>query len=205
MKYLIMECHLSYAVALDNEGRFIKIANMGYEVGQEVYDVIIVKENKNSKNLNKKYIYSTVAACFILVLIFSVNVFATVFGTVRMTINPDVILKVNRFNYVLNIEGVNTDGNDLISGYKYFGKKVDVVADELADKAIDMGYLKDSGKIALTVDSKNTGWKTTTEDLVIFELNSHLDNKINVKIGPPEELDDYFEIYDDDDDDDDDD
>ena len=32
MKYIIMENHLSYSVVLDEEGNFIKVANMGYEV-----------------------------------------------------------------------------------------------------------------------------------------------------------------------------
>ena len=34
MEYLVMECGLSYAVVLDQEGRFIKVPNLGYEVGQ---------------------------------------------------------------------------------------------------------------------------------------------------------------------------
>ena len=36
MKYLIMECHMAYAVVLDEDGRFLKAANMDYEVGQTV-------------------------------------------------------------------------------------------------------------------------------------------------------------------------
>ena len=40
MKYLVMECHPGYAVVLDDEGRFWKVANMGYEVGETVDDVI---------------------------------------------------------------------------------------------------------------------------------------------------------------------
>ena len=41
MKYLIMEVQLSYAVGLDEEGRFVKIPNMGYEVGQTVEDAVV--------------------------------------------------------------------------------------------------------------------------------------------------------------------
>lgn len=40
MKYLIMEVQLSYAVGLDEEGRFVKMPNMGYEVGQTVEDAV---------------------------------------------------------------------------------------------------------------------------------------------------------------------
>ena len=38
MSYLVMECHPGYAVLLDEEGRFLKAANLRYETGQTVYD-----------------------------------------------------------------------------------------------------------------------------------------------------------------------
>lgn len=41
MKYLIMEVQLSYVVGLDEEGRFVKMPNMGYEVGQTVEDATV--------------------------------------------------------------------------------------------------------------------------------------------------------------------
>ena len=42
MKYLIMECHMAYAVVLDEDGRFLKAANMDYEVGQTVDTIMAV-------------------------------------------------------------------------------------------------------------------------------------------------------------------
>ena len=43
MSYLIMECAASYAVALDEEGRFVKVPNLGYEVGQRLDDVVMLE------------------------------------------------------------------------------------------------------------------------------------------------------------------
>ena len=40
MKYIVMECHLSYAIVLDEEGHFFKVANRNYQVGQTVTNVI---------------------------------------------------------------------------------------------------------------------------------------------------------------------
>lgn len=34
MSYLVVETHRIHAVFLDNEGRFLKVANLGYDVGQ---------------------------------------------------------------------------------------------------------------------------------------------------------------------------
>ena len=36
MKYLVMETHPAYAVVLDEEGRFLKAANLRYQVGDTV-------------------------------------------------------------------------------------------------------------------------------------------------------------------------
>ena len=39
-----MECRRSYAVLLDQEGRFVKAANLRYEVGQTVFDPVLLEE-----------------------------------------------------------------------------------------------------------------------------------------------------------------
>ena len=44
MSYLVMECRRSYAVLLDQEGRFVKAANLRYEVGQTVLDPVLLEE-----------------------------------------------------------------------------------------------------------------------------------------------------------------
>lgn len=40
MTYLVMECHPGYAVVLDQTGRFLKVANLNYQVGETVSFVI---------------------------------------------------------------------------------------------------------------------------------------------------------------------
>ena len=44
MNYMVMECHPSYVVLLDEEGRFLKAANLHYETGQIVHDPVLMKE-----------------------------------------------------------------------------------------------------------------------------------------------------------------
>ena len=43
MNYMVMECHPSYAVLLDEEGRFLKAANLHYKTGQIVHDPVLMK------------------------------------------------------------------------------------------------------------------------------------------------------------------
>ena len=44
MKYIVMECHYSYAVLLDEKGKFVKAANLGYKVGEVVEDPVLIRE-----------------------------------------------------------------------------------------------------------------------------------------------------------------
>ena len=43
MKYLILESRAAYCVALGEDGRCVKCANMRYEVGDRVEDVVELK------------------------------------------------------------------------------------------------------------------------------------------------------------------
>ena len=49
MNYLVMECHSGYAVVLAENGRFLKVANINYEVGQKVPYVLELKEQEDDQ------------------------------------------------------------------------------------------------------------------------------------------------------------
>ena len=69
MSYLVMECHPGYAVLLDEEGRFLKAANLRYETGQTVYDPVLMKETPERQRHTVRWIGSgiaAIAACFLL-------------------------------------------------------------------------------------------------------------------------------------------
>ena len=68
MNYMVLECHPGYAVVLDEEGHFLKVANRQYEVGQMVTDVVQMQVPPKKKA--KKWIYSlaAMAACLALIL-----------------------------------------------------------------------------------------------------------------------------------------
>lgn len=197
MEYLVMECGLSYAVVMDQDGRILKVPNLGYTVGQSLDDVVLLPERPAKATIHKRIArWGTIAACLCLLLLGS-WVWQSPIGTVRMQINPDVQLSVNRFDRVVALEGLNEDGAALIDGYRTYGKGMKTVSDELADRAVELGYLADGGKITLTVDSEKDGWKTATEDLLLLELDVHFEHRVTVTVDgkqppagqePPEEI-----------------
>ena len=181
MEYLVMECGLSYAVVLDSEGRFLKVPNLGYEVGQTLNSVVLQDAPPQPRPLRKHLArWAAIAACLCIMVIGSWSFWQSPVGTVRMQINPDVKLSVNRFDRVVGLEGLNEDGEDLINGYRAYGKGMKTVSDELADRAVELGYLSDGGQITLTVESDRASWKTATEELLLLELDVHFEHRIIV-------------------------
>lgn len=190
MKYLVMECHLSYAVVLDEEGHFLKVANRHYEAGQIVTEVIEMQipQVVPVKKKTNKWIYSLAAmvACLFLIVTSVLQINQMPYASVYMTINPEVRIDVNRNDVVVGLDGINADGEDLIGGYDYRRKGLDTVMDELVDLAIDMGYLHEGGKITLSLDAEEE-WIVSHSDHLNDHLNEYLTDKITVIIDIEQE------------------
>ena len=186
MKYLVMECRPAYAVVLGDDGTFLKVANMRYEVGQTVTDVILLnlpEVTEQPKTNHKRWIssFAAMAACLALVI---TSIFFTgqmPYASVYMTINPEVRIDVSRSDVVVGVEGMNADGAELLEGYDHKKKDLDTVMDELVDRAIDMGYLHEGGKITLSLDGDEE-WIVSHETHLNQHLNDHLTDKITVTI-----------------------
>lgn len=186
MKYMVMECHLSYAVVLDEEGRFLKVANRHYEVGQTVTDIIEMKipESAPPKQKISRKIYSAaaIAACLLLAVTTLFRVNQVTYASVYMHINPEIRIDVNRKDLVVGLDGVNTDGRNLIDGYSYQKKNLNLVMEELIDRAIEMDFLHEGGKITLTLDSKSNQWIVEHDVSLSSGLQEHLNEKLSVSI-----------------------
>lgn len=187
MKYMVMECHLTYAVVLSEDGRFLKAANLHYEPGQVVTDLVemeIPESRRDEKRKGRRWIYTlaAAAACLMLAATSMLQAGNRTCGSVYMTINPEVRIDVNRKDLVVDLEGINQDGLELIDGYSYRKKELDVVVDELVDRAIDQGYLHEGGRISLALEGEDGQWVMDHSDSLSTHLNEHLTGKMSVTI-----------------------
>ena len=126
------------------------------------------------------------------------------FGAVRMQINPDVVMSVNRFGYVLELDGINDDGDELTDDVRVFGKKAEKLTEELALRAITMGYLRYGDEIVLTVDGEEDKWAEEIAEVLERRLVSSLEGGAVITAELDDDLmDDYedHELEDRDDDD----
>ena len=185
MSYLVMECRPAYAVVLDEQGRFVRVPNLGYEVGQRLDDVVMLEaevlsfEQASPRRARRGLVAAlAAAACLCALVIGGFAVWQTPIGTVHMSINPEVGIDVNHFDRVVGIEGENEDGEKLIEGFSYYGRPIDEVSDDLALRAKDQGYLVPGGTIKISVESDDEEWRVATEDRLIVELEVHLEQPV---------------------------
>ena len=183
MKYLVMETFSSYAVLLDEDGRFVKSANPGYKVGQTVVNPVLMRDRplEKKRRLSNKWMTGIVAVAAMVALFFGVNFYQNNFvphSSILMAINPEVEMVLNRNGEVLEVTGTNEDGRTLVEDFETDSTEKTVVANELVDRAIEMGFLAEGGRVAIGID---------TPDQVLFEeygveLRRALDDRISIVI-----------------------
>lgn len=168
MTYLVMESATSYAVLLDENGRFVKSANLGYEIGDTVTNPVLMldtpleKINGRSKVMNR-VIATVIAIAAMVLLVFGVNYYqqsVTPYSSIFMAINPEVEMVLNKSGDVIDMNGINADGRTLLEKYKQTSKDKSVNANEIVNRAIEMGYLADGGRVSIAID---------TPDQALFE------------------------------------
>lgn len=185
-----MEVHPAYAVVLDEEGRFLKAANLRYQVGDTVRDIVELRRPKEKRPALWKPLSGVagLAACLCIVFFGYYQPNFTPYGALRIQINPDVELTLSRTDRVLELEGLNADGQVLIEGYDYGGKDREDVTEELVERAIGLGYLSDGETVSITVTSSDADWQAREEQAAREDLEERYGETIVIQIGPaPEE------------------
>ena len=184
MKYIVMECHPGFAILLDEEGRFRKAANFRYEVGRTVTDPVWMNEVPERKRQTKRWVRSglaAAAACF--VLVFGINFyenFLKPYSFIYMNINPEVEMDLNRRGTVVKVIARNEDGEKLIEGYSARGKDEVEVADDLIERAIEMGFLTDGGGISFFIDTPDESLFLEYGTELRTGVTEFLDGKLDV-------------------------
>lgn len=207
MKYLVMEVKRSYVVLLDEEGRFLPAANLGYERGQTIENPVLMKyaedddsviriddqsttevvpmKSKNKAGKQRWIAGLIIAAATVFLMIFGVNYYqnnALAHSSIYLTINPDVQMELNKNGNVINLIGENEDGKALLEGYEITDKDKQVVATELIDRAIDMGFLADGDVVNIAINAPSQRLFEEYGNELKTSIREHLDGRITITI-----------------------
>lgn len=187
MKYLVMETRPSYAILLDEEGRFARAANLHYEPGQTVEHIVPMRTRApKSKGMLIWLPGVLAAACLVLMAAVLLRAPIPPYASVYLTINPQVRIDVDRQSVARGLEGVNPDGQALVEGYDWKGKHLDQVTDELIDRAVDMGYLAPGGAITIDLEAEDEDWAVQTNQALQTHLEEYLQYqnlRVTVQVG----------------------
>ena len=173
MTYLILESRAAYCVALGEDGRCVKCANMRYEVGDRVENIIELKipEHRDGRRaLRVVSLCAGLAACVCIAFFGWYRPNYAAYGTMRMSINPDVELTLSRTERVLDAEALNADGAALLDGMDFSGLDAAGAAEAMVEKSIAGGYLTEGGQVTVSVDGGSEGWRRETEDGALTAL-----------------------------------
>lgn len=111
MKAVIVDLVDGQAAALCDDGRVVKLSDAGYTLGQ------LVEVHAQKPRPRWLRLISSVAAAAVLVMAIGGGAaYATPYGVVSLDVNPALEYTINRFDYVLKVEGVNEDGQAVLAG-----------------------------------------------------------------------------------------
>ncbi|WP_427338252.1 anti-sigma factor domain-containing protein [Caloranaerobacter sp. DY30410] len=177
MKGIVMEIHKDKVIVLTKDGNFLEVSkdNRTLDIGQE----IIINNNKRLKGrIIRRFV--SVAAAFILLITTGYGVYGyyTPYGYINVDINPSVEIAYNLYNRVIDLKGLNEDGNILISKIKnYRNKTIENVINEVIDTAVEEAYVKpeEENVILITITEK----KDKVDDEKIYKsVDNHIKQKV---------------------------
>lgn len=112
MKAVIVECSNGAAVALCDDGTFRKLKNKGYSIGQE----LLIKQRRSSNRMVQKL---SICASLALVLLSFAGIgshsYVEPYSYVSLDINPSIEYALNRYDKVISVAGINTEGQQVVS------------------------------------------------------------------------------------------
>lgn len=111
MKAVIVDLVGGQAAALCDDGRVVRLADASYTLGQ----IVEVHAQKPRRPKWLRYISSVAAAAVLVTAIGGGVAYATPYGVVSLDVNPSLEYTINRFDYVLSVEGVNEDGQEMLA------------------------------------------------------------------------------------------
>lgn len=146
---IVMEKKGKSAIVMTADGRFLKIPTTDCReagVGEEiVFEAPDVRHRFARRAVRTSVVIAAAtAACLALVFVwYGIRVAPkpAIAAYVTLDINPSVEMAVDAYETVLALRGLNEDGQRLVEGVAYKGKRVADLAAELIDRAEQMGFV----------------------------------------------------------------
>lgn len=136
----------------------------------DVADDASISTKKKNRVITSLRAKITLAACAVLIALGiggGAYAYQTPVAYVGIDINPSIELGVNYFDRVVSAEGVNADGQDILSETNIIGMSYEEALASLNDSLVNKGYLTADAAVAVTVmcddDSRCSNLEETSQ------------------------------------------
>jgi hypothetical protein len=164
MKMLIVDIRGGVAVALRDDGTFVKVPQRGNRIGQTI--------RENDRRTAARRFPRFIAACIAFTLLLGAAGAAAVelpYSYVTMDVNPSVQYTLNVFDRVISVEAVNDDAREIVETLNAEPVQLLRLADAIEktiDQCRDSGYLYRDAEdyIVLSVAARSAGKTNNLSD-----------------------------------------
>ena len=179
MKAVILDIDKNEATVMTDGGDIIGIRNNGYEIGQE----IILHRRKKRASINRiTGIVAAAAAALVITGGIGVYAYYTPYGTVSLDVNPSIEYTINRFDRVLDVNGINDDGEDILLGLdtkKLINTNIETAIEDTIEQIDAEGYFsdEDGNYVVLAASTK----EEAHTDTLLTSLEGNVKQRQNVE------------------------
>jgi hypothetical protein len=173
MKAVVLEISENEATVMTHDGDIIGIRNKNYDIGQEI------NIKRASADLYAKiYKFTPIiaaAAAAVVMIAGGAGLYFNPYGTVSLDINPSIEYTINRFDRVLEVNGMNDDGSDILASIntdRLINRNIEDAVDATIEQIEADGYITDEDGNYIVV-SANTKEENHTDELLV-----KLDNRV---------------------------
>lgn len=147
----------------------------------DLNQAVIEQVSSPSKRL-RPLVIAAAALVVVLLVLLPLMPQQQVYASVYMTINPQVRIDVSSDDTVIGLHGLNSDGEQLIAGYTFRQKTLELVLDELVERAVDMAFLPENGQVTLKLDADDSEWISTHSRTLASQSEDQTVGQISVQV-----------------------
>ncbi|WP_028521015.1 anti-sigma-I factor RsgI family protein [Ruminococcus flavefaciens] len=161
MKYIVMECNEGYAVLMDEESRFVKAADLSYEVGQTVTDPVIMNSDEDrAKKITFRIGRIAAVAASLVLMVSAGSIYYSrnlkPHSTVLISSDANIRLELNKKGKVLHIKCDDNIGKEILKNYDGKGKDMLTVANEILELEKEKGVISEGDTVDFYIESDNS-------------------------------------------------
>lgn len=176
MKGIVVEINKNDAVILTDDGIFAKVKNKNYAVGQAAN----IQESR--KTYSKLVAGAASMAAAFAVCTIGAYAWFTPTDYVSLDVNPSVEYSLNTFDRILEVKGVNDDGEEILDNLDLKNMTIEDAVKETLDKLMADGYLTDdpNGGVVITTSNDEMEDAEQLASELEQEIQAYLDGKEGV-------------------------